>query len=75
MSTSGGRGHIRDALPVREVVAELTICYQRRVEYRSYFYGFQQNSFPHKFFTTKGFSIKCFPRNTGKARWGKSIET
>ena len=42
-----GRGRIRDALPVRELVGELTVCYQRRIEYNSYFYGFQQNAFPH----------------------------
>ena len=43
---SGGHGHIRDALSLREVVGELTVRYQRRIEYTSYFCGFQQNVFP-----------------------------
>ena len=36
----GGCGRIRDALPVREVVGELTVSYQRIIEYKSYFCGF-----------------------------------
>ena len=55
---SGGRRHIRDALSVKEVVGELTERYQRRIEYTSYFCSFQQNMFPQKSFSTKGFSTK-----------------
>ena len=69
---SGEIGRIRDNLPVREVVGELTVRYQISIEYKSYFYGFQRNAFPPKCFSTKGFSTKCFPRNAGKSRWGKS---
>ena len=54
----GECGHIRDALPVREVVGGLIVRYQRRIEYKSYFYSFQQNVFPQKFFSTRGFSTK-----------------
>ena len=71
----GRRGCIRDALPVIEVVGELIVRYHRTIEYKSYFYGFQQNAFPKKCFSTKGFSTKCFPRNAGKPRWGKSKES
>ena len=59
----GGRGRIRDALPVREVVAELSVRYQIRIEYNRYFYSSQGNVFPRKYFTTKGFSNKCFQQN------------
>ena len=44
----GGRGRIRDALTVRETFGELTVRYQRIIEYKSYFYGFQRNVFPRK---------------------------
>ena len=59
----GGRGCIRDSLSVRDVVREFTVRYQRRIESKSYFYGFQQNTFPRKYFPTKGFSKICFQRN------------
>ena len=71
VSFYGGRGRIRDDLPVREVVGELTVRYQRIIEYKSYFYGFQRNAFPRKCFSMEGFSKRCFPRNAGKLRWGK----
>ena len=45
---SGEIGRIRDNLPVREVVGELTVRYQISIEYKSYFYGFQRNAFPPK---------------------------
>ena len=59
----GGSKRIRYTLPVRDVVGGLTVRYQRRIEYKSYFYGFQRNVFPRKCFSTKGFSKKCFPQN------------
>ena len=41
----GGHGRIRYAQPVREVVGELKGRYSIRIEYKSYFYGFQRNAF------------------------------
>ena len=73
--TNGWRGRIRDSLPVRESVGELTVRYQKRNEYKSYFYGFQRNAFPRKRFSTKVFSTKCFPQYSGKSRCGKSKES
>ena len=70
----GGCGGIRDALTVREAVGELSVRYQRRIEYNSYFYGFQRNAFPQKLISAKGSSTKCFPINAGKSRWGKNKE-
>ena len=43
----GGIGRIMGALPVREVVGESTVSYQRRIEYKSYLYRFQRDAF-HK---------------------------
>ena len=43
-----GGGRIMDALPFREAAVEFTVRFQRRIEYKSYFYGFQQNSFAQK---------------------------
>ena len=60
----GGNGHIRDALPVKEVVGGLAVRYQIRIDYNIYFYDFQQNAFPRKCFSAKGFSTKSFQRNT-----------
>ena len=71
---NGGHGRIIDALPVIEVVGGLTVLYQRRVEYKSYFYDFQRNIFPRKCCSTKGFYTKIFPWNAGKAQWEKSEE-
>ena len=39
------------------------VRYQKRIEYKSYFYGFERNAFPWKYFSAKGFSTKCFQRN------------
>ena len=59
----GGRKRIMDSLPVREVVGELAVRYQRRIEYNSYFYGFQWNAYPQKCSSAEGFSMECFQRN------------
>ena len=69
VENSGGQGRIKDTLPVREVVGELTVRYQIIIKYKSYFYRFQQNTLPRKRFSTK-----WFPRNAGKVRWGKIKE-
>ena len=45
-----GHGRIRDTLPVREVVGELKLRYQIIIEYKSYFYDFQQDTFPRNAF-------------------------
>ena len=52
---SGGRGRIMDTPPVREVVVELKVRYQRKIEYKSYSTAFNEvrfhkNSFPQKDF-------------------------
>ena len=36
----GGCRRIRDALPVRKIVGEITVRYQRIIQYNRYFYGF-----------------------------------
>ena len=56
----GWRGRIRDALPVRDVVGKINSRLLEKIEYKSYFYGFQRNAFPRKCFSTKGFSTNAF---------------
>ena len=56
----GGRGRIRDAIPVREVVEELAVHYQIIMEYNNYFYGFQRNAFPKKCLPQKAFQRNAF---------------
>ena len=71
----GGRGGIRESLLVRNVVRELAVCCQSRIEHNSYFYRFQRNGFPQKWFSAKRLfnkilSTKYFLQNEGKARGG-----
>ena len=55
VKVDGGRGRTRDSLPFREAIGELTVHYQRRIEYKSYSTDFNKmrfhgNSFPRKDF-------------------------
>ena len=62
----GGRGRIREALPVIGAVGGLAVRYQRRISYNSYSTAFNEMSFHENAFPLNAFPQNAFPRNTGK---------
>ena len=70
----GGSGRSRDSLPGRWVVLELTVRYQRRIEYKSYSTDFNEMCFHENSFPRKDFPPNALLQNAGKARSGKSKE-
>ena len=70
----GGRGCISDSLPVREAVGELTVQYNRRIEYNCYSMAFNKMRFHENAFPRKAIPRKAFPRNAFTLNAGNNDE-
>ena len=72
---SGGRGSIRDALPVREVVGKLILRYQRKIEYNIISTAFNEMRFNKKYLLQKYYQRNAFNKMQEKPDGEKASKT